>query len=325
MEAIKSVVLDYDVIYNKEYVTYDGVGVYRIEIAGHHPIKSLETAILNRIVTKKFNALKAIESYGGFEHYAKAIIPQLIKEYTYTKIPQLYLSPVFVSPEFIQFKLIVVKGPSASKSGHEGSRGKEWVDQYIAELEKYKEITVVAHGMPGMYKNLEVNLFDLRVTAGNEDVYPLIKETLTAKLGKFRDFDEGLRSVDASKLEALKQKFRGTPRGFLREFYYAIEDFYRISAPVNELAKVLELGMKLAKNPGMEIVELGENCILVGMASKTKLLAHALTILKAYKVVTSKLQVEDFDILLFKVEKQEDILTKEEKDSLEKALSKLLS
>lgn len=315
LEAITTVVPDYNIIYNKEYVTYDGVAVYRIEIGGYHPLKSLETAILNRIVTKKFNALESIESYGGFEHYAKAIIPQLIKEFTFTKIPQLYLSPVFVSPEFIQFKLIIVKAPSS----------KEWVDQYIAELDKHKEIAIIAHGAPAIYKNLEVNIFDLRVTAGTENIYSIIKESIANRLGRFRDFDEGLRQVDASKLEALKEKFCGTPRGFLKEFYYAIEDFYRVSAPVNELAKIIELGIKLAKAPGIEIVKLDEHCFLVGIASKAKTLAQALKILKDCKVVTSKLQVGEFELLLLRAEKQGDSLTSEELNSIEKALSKLLA
>lgn len=314
LEAIRTVVSNYDIFYNKEYITYDGIAVYRIELIGYHPIKSLESAILNRIISKKFNALKAIESYGGFEHYAKAIIPQLIKEFTATQVPQLYLSPVFVSPEFIQFKLIVVKAPST----------KEWIEQYIDELEKHKEITIVAHGVPTMYRNLEVNIFDLRAAAGKGDIYSIIKESLLNKLGKYRDFDEGLRRVDAKKLEDLKQYFRGTPRGFLREFYYAIEDFYRISAPAVELAKVIETGIKLAKNPGIEITVFDENRFLIGMASKSKILSQALSILQGYKVVTSKLQVEEFEILLLKAEKQENSLNPGEIDSLKEALSKIL-
>ncbi|MFA5033813.1 MAG: hypothetical protein WC614_12450 [bacterium] len=313
LEAIKSVVINYSIKYNKEYVTSDGIVVYRIEVMGHQPIKSLENIISNRIISKKFTALKTIESYGGFEHYAKAIIPQLIKEYTATKIPQIYLSPVFVSPEFVQFKLIIVKDPSS----------KEAINKYIATLEQHKTITIVAHGTPGIYRNLEINVFDLRVVKGTENTYAMIKESLSAILPKFRDFDEGLRKVDTQKLEAIKQKLRGTQRGYLREFYYAIEDFYRVSAPVAEITKLIEIGTRLAKTPGIEIVKINENCLLVGIASKTKILAQALEILKDYKVVASKVQIEEFEILLLKVEKQLFPITEKEITSIEKALKTL--
>ncbi|MDD5528753.1 MAG: hypothetical protein PHX21_01840 [bacterium] len=313
LEAIKSIVLNYSIKYNKEYVTSDGIVVYRIEVMGHQPIKSLENVISNRIISKKFNALKTIESYGGFEHYAKAIIPQLIKEYTATKIPQIYLSPVFVSPEFVQFKLIIVKDHSP----------KESVNQYISTLEQHKTITIVAHGTPGIYRNLEINVFDLRVVKGTENTYAMIKESLSTILPKFRDFDEGLRKVDTQKLEAIKQKLRGTQRGYLREFYYAIEDFYRVSAPVAEIVKLIEIGTKLVKTPGIEIVKINENCLLVGIASKTKILAQALEILKDYKVVASKLQIEEFEISLLKVEKQLDPITEKEITYIEKALKTL--
>jgi hypothetical protein len=314
LEAIKSVVLNYSIKYNKEYVTSDGIVVYRIEVMGHQPIKSLENIISNRIISKKFNTLKTIESYGGFEHYAKAIIPQLIREYTATKIPQIYLSPVFVSPDFVQFKLIIVKEPSS----------KESVNQYISALEQHKTITIVAHGTPGIYRNLEINVFDLRVVKGTENTYAMIKESLSAILPKFRDFDEGLRKVDTQKLEAIKQKLRGTQRGYLREFYYAIEDFYRVSAPVSEITKLIEMGTRLAKTPGIEISKTGENCLLIGIASTTKILAQVLDILKDYKVVASKVQIEEFEILLLKVEKQLDPITEEEIICIEKALKTLL-
>ncbi|MDD2891116.1 MAG: hypothetical protein PHE49_10855 [bacterium] len=313
LEAIKSVVINYSIKYNKEYVTSDGIVVYRIEVMGHQPIKSLENIISNRIISKKFTALKTIESYGGFEHYAKAIIPQLIKEYTATKIPQIYLSPVFVSPEFVQFKLIIVKDPSS----------KEAINQYISTLEQHKTITIVAHGTPGIYRNLEINVFDLRVVKGTENTYAMIKESLSTILPKFRDFDEGLRKVDTQKLETIKQKLRGTQRGYLREFYYAIEDFYRVSAPVAEITKLIEIGTRLAKTPGLEIVKINENCLLIGIASKTKILAQALEILKDYKVVASKLQIEEFEILLLKVEKQPEPVTEKEIIFIEKALKTL--
>lgn len=313
LEAIKSVIPDYGIKYNKEYVTYDGIAVYRIEVNGYQPVKSLENVILNRIISKRFDTLKAIESYGGFEHYAKAIIPQLIKEYTSTKIAQIYLSPVFVSPDFVQFKLIIVKEPSL----------KDWVNQYIATLEQHKTITVVAHGTPGTYRNLEINVFDLRVAKGTENTYAIIKESLSGVLDKFRDFDEGLRKVDTEKLETIKQKLKGTQRGYIREFYYAIEDFYRVSAPVPEIAKLIEIGIKLAKTPGMEIVKINETSLLIGIASKIKILAQVLEILKDYKVVASKLQIEEFEILLLKVEKRLELLTEDEINHIEKALKNL--
>lgn len=181
----------------------------------------------------------------------------------------------------------------------------------------------MAHGTPGTYRNLEINVFDLRVAKGTENTYAIIKESFSNILDKFRDFDEGLRKVDTEKLETIKQKLKGTQRGYIREFYYAIEDFYRVSAPVSEIAKLIEIGMKLAKTPGMEVVKINENCLLIGIASRIKILAHVLEILKDYKVVASKLQVGEFEILLLKVEKRMDLLNEDEINQIKQTLKDL--
>lgn len=319
LDAIKNAVSYYNVKYDKEYVTYDGISVYRIEIDGFHKLKPIERSLIKKLGTRKLERLQLIETFGGLEHYARVIIPKLVKEHSLTNMPQVYISTGLVSEQFIQFKLIVVKSPSAG-----------WVDKYVTRVDKIKGFSILSFETPKLYGNSEVCIFDLRVDAGifsaTEFIYTTIRKSLEHIIGKFRDFDEGMRELDVRKFREIMQKVKGVDTEFLREIYYGIEDFYRSSAPTDEITALIKLGTKLAQGsiPNFEFIRFNERCVLLGVVSKEKILSQVLSILTSYETTASKIQLADTNLLLLKIGKQDGLLSGEEIKVITHNLSHIL-
>ena len=123
--------------YNKKFITPDDISVYRIEIDGYQQEEKIKKSIMRKLTTRKFERMALKQIPRGFEQYSRAIIPKLIKEYNSSLIPQVYISPEFMAPESINFKLIVVKDISSL-----------WVNKAIRELDKIKGFAVVGSEPP---------------------------------------------------------------------------------------------------------------------------------------------------------------------------------
>lgn len=319
LDAIKTAVPDYAVRYNKEFITDEGISVYRIEIDGYHPIKPIEDALRKKAVAKKFDRFRLIEAFGGFEHYAKAIIPKLIKEHTVTGIPQTYISVGFTSEYFVQFKIIIVKKPS-----------KGWLEKCTEKLDAVKGLSVLTCETPKLYGSSQVSIIDVRVDTNvfpeTGAMYAAIKKSLEAAVGNFRDFDEGMRRIDVKKFTEIRQRIKEVNIDLLRQIYYGIEDFYRISAPDDEMTQIINLGVKLSesKPPHMEILEIERTCNLLGLVSQRELLARVLGFLMPYNTIVSKIQLGDSNLLLFRIEKDGKPLPQDEINLVSQKLTQIL-
>lgn len=296
LDAIREAVPGYNVKYNKQFVTDDKISIYRIEIDGFHSERRIENSIMKKLSTMKFEKVGIREVSRGLEHYGKAIIPKLIKEHTLTRIPQVYISPELTSPGFIHFKVIVVK-----------EAGSPWTDKYIARIDKINGITVLSCETPKVYQTSEVSVFDLKaeteVFPSTESIYTTIRDSLTGVLGEFRDFGEGMRKIDTERLIEVRRKVKGVKLSLIREFYYGIRDFYRVSCSEAEIIELVRLGVKLAlgKITNIKWTEIESRCTLIGIASKKNILPQVLKMLEGYDTIASKIQLGDLNFSLFTV------------------------
>jgi len=148
-------------------------------------------------------------------------------------------------------------------------------------------------------------------------VYQAIKDQLSGRIGQFRDFDEGMRILETQKLNQVRDHFRRASEDLVREFYYGLEDFYRVSATVEELVELIRMGMrvqrKLARSEKPFVIE-GRNIpagpaggsgliTLVGIASdlQTPSFKTCLGALSEYEVTMSRVQREEATVLLLRV------------------------
>ncbi|MCK4352780.1 hypothetical protein KAW65_05160 [candidate division WOR-3 bacterium] len=319
LDAIKEAVPDYNVLYNKEFITDDGISVYRIEIDGFQTTKLIKNSIIKKIVTRKFEKVRLMEAFGGFEYEARVLNPKLIKEHSSTGIPQVYISVEFTSEYFIQFKIIVVKKPSP-----------EWINICTKKLDSVKGFSILGCETPKLYGNSELSIIELRVNTDifleTKAIYAVIKKNLESLIGNFRDFDKGMRELDVKKFEEIKQKFKETNPDLLKELYYGIEDFYRIGAPGEETIEIMRLGIKLtkAKPPAIEVLEFNEKCTFLGIISSKKLLSTVLSLLAPYTTTASKIQFGAFNLCLFRIEKQGKSLPQEEIKVITQKLNQIL-
>jgi hypothetical protein len=320
LDAIRDAVPGFDIKFNKQFVTEDDISIYRIEIDGFRPEKKIEKAIVKKMVTMKFEKEGVREVPRGFEQYGKAIIPKLLREFSVSKIPQVYISPELTSSEFIHFKLILVRELSSSP----------WTDKCIMGFDDIKGITVLGCETPKVYQDSEVSVFDLRAETeffpSTESMYTRIRNSLTDKLGEFRDFSEGMRKLDADKFKEVKRRIKGIDLNLLREFYYGIEDFYRVGGLEQEIIEIVRLGVHLSrrKTNSLKWTEINGSCTLIGMASRTNILPQVLRALEKFDTIVSIIQLGDLSILLLRVENQGKALSQDEVKPAIQTLTQIL-
>jgi len=321
LEAIEHAVPDFKRKFNKEFTTPDGVTVYRLEICNNKDrpysrdeIRHIRKALLQMAASKKFQRARWTDSPGGFEHYIRAIIPLLLREYRSSGIPQVYLSIAKSTDFYLEFKIIIIL------SGSRGAQEKQ-IFALVDALESVPGMSVLSSKPPRMMGSEGFNVIDLQVDLDRfrdrRSVYQAIKTQLSHQIGQFRDFDEGMRILETQKLNQVRDHFKRTSEGLVREFYYGLEDFYRVSATVEELVELIRMGMrvqrKLARSGKPFVIE-GRNIstgpthgagliTLVGIASdlQTPSFKTCLGTLSDYEVTMSRVQREEATVLLLRV------------------------
>ena len=323
LEAIYQAVPDYTIKYNKEFVTEDGIVVYRIEMCDKkdkpypkEKIQNIKRALMKAHISRRMERVRWMELMGGFEHYMRAIIPLLVKEYSMSRKPQVYISIAQMTNFLANFKILIVTGvQSSEKTGYSYS---------ITEaLEQASGISIISAKSPKKYGDVEVDIIDigadLDIFINVEDIYSTVRQCIGKVIGEFRDFDEGMRKLEVSKLTRVKEMLRAYPENFVREFYYRLDDFYRVGADVEEIVEQIKLGIK-----GLETYETqGKNYVIIkkdfSLKSgdhkipsstilvlvyplKLKLLSQALELLRDYEVTLSKIERRDVTVVVLRMQ-----------------------
>lgn len=341
LEAIDRSVPGFKNKYNKEFITDDGITVYRLEITNggkkalsRRRQEVIKRSILKMASTRKVGKIKWMESLGGFEHYLRAIIPFLAQEYRSTGMIQVYISVSRSTEELIEFKIIIILPK-------EKSRKERVLFRCIEALEAVRGLSVLSARPPKYYGEEEIDIIDLSADVSafkeTEGIYEVIHERLKRIIGDFRDFDEGMRRLEMGRLVRVKEGLPGVDDGLVRAFYYNLDGFYRATAPVKEITEEIRLGVEILERheiSGYEFIMEGRNVeitlgdgkrlpssTLIGLAypSKHRSLKEFLDQLPDYGVTMSKIDVEESTILLLRITKEGKPLSEERlKELLEK-------
>ncbi|MBN2345063.1 MAG: hypothetical protein JXO51_01650 [Candidatus Aminicenantes bacterium] len=259
LKTLDFIVPGHIIKHHKSFVSADKILVYRIEIVDRQEqplnpeaIHSIECSLEKMISTAVDARFSQIKSVGGYEHYARAIIPFLMEELRTTGIPQVFMNVEKKTEFLMQLKLIVV-----SCCDRRGS-----LNKLIRLLEGKGGIEILSVIPPRLYaRRTEVNILNLKVTladfASIAAIFQTIKSILKNMYGQVRDFDEGLRDNDMRSLLEATAEAGGVNPLLIKEIYYNFDEIYRLETPPETLAEIMKLvcsTIKAAKKVDMDRV-----------------------------------------------------------------------
>jgi hypothetical protein len=324
--------------YNKEFTTGDGITPHRIEIADENgnaysaeANKRIRRALVKMADTKRLERDRWIDSIGGSEQYARAIIPFLVREHATSSIPQVYIAVGRTSEYFVDFKIIIVV--SSDRAVNESI-----AVQCAEEIESVSGLSILAAKPPKKFGSEEVDIIDVRSELdefrNQEHIYGVIRKIIMSIVGDFRDFDEGMRRMDVQKLEEVTRTLEDVEPGLVRDLYYRLEDFHRASASIEELVDHIRLGVqalrKQASGEGNVVVEgkevcitdvSGERCVLstvivAAYPSSARTFREFMDLLKNYEVTFSKMDRDGTALLMVRVTQQGKTLSEQTLETL---------
>jgi hypothetical protein len=306
LDTISFVLPDSRIIYNKEFTTPEGVLLARIELcdrdgkAYSYPSHERIKRVLKRIHQKgREDSGKSAKAPIGFEHYLRAIIPRLIREFEKSGKPQVYFSLTNSTEFFLEFKILIVT---------EKFETERKVRRIINGFNKITGLTLLSSHQPKIQGNSSLLIFDIKAELDQfealSELYQKTKEVLAAALGKIRDFDEGMREMDTEKIEAVIKNFPNVPEKQIKKIYYSLEDFWRISTPTAVITRILETIQKLLKKQKKdeilyEVLDAADGTIIIFLSPKGKILSgKLLKFCSKFNITLSRIEMTRIDILI---------------------------
>jgi hypothetical protein len=346
LKTIELTIPDFILKHNREFTTKQGISCYRIEFVDQmgHALNDLEQNRLKRafatmVLNKRRDRAKWLESIGGFEQYARAIFPLLVKEAQKSGITQVYQSVDKATDLFIVFKIIAVI-PQPQKNG------KDILNQIVKKIESVEGLHILAVKPPRMFGNTLMNILDIKASLADientEAVYQVIRQKLVEAIGDYRDFDEGMRGMDTTKLHSIQRMITDIDASVIREIYYSVEDFYRISATINELIAHIRIACEMIEKIEKEQLEYHIMCRQVGTQNKAgelipqaslgciayshqlELLDGILDVLGKYDLTMSRLERIGKDILICRITEDEKPLSDAKMNQICDSIKKLI-
>jgi hypothetical protein len=337
LQTIEQLCPNFKIKHNREFTTKQGISLYRIEFVDStgNPLdplgqQRLSEAFLATVLNKRRNRAQWIQSIGGFEHFARAIIPLLVKETEQTGKPQVYLSAGQITQTTIDFKVIAVTLPCTDSR----IRYRDTMNRFDA----VPSFSITTAKPPKRYGNAEVFIIDLRADLVKmesiEAVYLEIKRTLHDALGEFRDFDEGMRTIDTTKLKTIRQHLEGVEKNLIQELYYSLEDFFRISASMDEIVDHLRAAVDMLKRipkaePGLLVAHqpsglhansesrpAAATLICIAYPHHMAMMEAIMDIFTLVEVTLSRIEKFGWDLLLCRITDQGKALSEEAIDVL---------
>ncbi len=247
LEAIRKAFPEFQLRFNKEFRTRDGITLYRLEVcdemgnpADSETIGRIEKTLKKAAVSKRVERARWIESIGGFEHYARAIIPFLKNEFEVSSRPQVFIAAGQANEYLQEFKVMMVL-PNEAESV-------DPLPDFFNCIDGFKGLSIVSAHPPKIMGKCRIETIDVSADLDTfdepEQIYSVLKQRLASVIGEFRDFDEGMRRADRVNLERVQELLPELQDSLLREVYYHLDDFYRVGAPVEELAAIIDLAVK---------------------------------------------------------------------------------
>ena len=243
LKTLDFIVPGHIIKHHKSFVSAEKLLVYRIEIVDRQgqplnpeAIHSIEVSLEKMISTAVNEQFSQIKSVGGYEHYARAIIPFLMNELKTTGITQAFMSVEKKTEFMMQLKLIVVANRIRRKC----------LLQLLRRLEGSRGIEILSAIPPRLYqKRIEVSIMNLKITlaefASIAAIFQSIKNILKKLYRQVRDFDEGLRDSDMRSLLEVSSEAPKLHPLLIKEIYYNLDEIYRLETPPRVLAEIMKL------------------------------------------------------------------------------------
>ncbi|MGE5342835.1 MAG: hypothetical protein ACM3SY_15285 [Candidatus Omnitrophota bacterium] len=229
--------------HHKSYITQDGILVYRIEIVDRN-LRPLDSKIIRRLeatMGKLINIsssdqLPKLKSVGGFEHYARAIIPFLSEELKKTRLTQVFINVDSKTEFLINIKLIIVSFKSRKKR----------IYSLLSRLSLTPGIDIASSIPPKLHSNrIEIHILKLKVSISEfrsiQEVYDTIKEIVKNIYGEIRDFDEGFRNIYIKILNQLLEQLKDVDAALIGEIFFNIDELYKIEIAPNFLTEIIRV------------------------------------------------------------------------------------
>ncbi len=316
LETLEDTFPESTIVYSHEFITFDGIANYRVELMGKKNKVKLEKALRDVIKGKRAKRSLFLENIGGIEQYARIIIPHLLKEFSISGISQVLIAPLIPTKEAISFKLIIVHGKGEIRDIVQGLHSR--YNFCVKTVQPTRDIG-----------NAKLDIIDIQIPReifeSREEVYPMIKSVIEETIGDFRDFDEGMRTQDIKKLKEVEKIIKSIPKHFHRYIYYSLEDFYRASASAEEIGSLTKMGYYLykrcLKDPEMLHIAtreppLNHGLVLLGVSTTKNILADIIELMSSFKATTSSVNIGYIYLQFFRLKKDKGIISKSEVQKL---------
>ncbi len=256
LKTLDYIVPDFIIKHHKSFVTSDGLLVYRIEIVDKYG-SQLTSSLVSSIV-KSFNKIflvahnskfSDIKSVGGFEHFARAIIPFLMDEIERTGIMQVFFNVTNKTDFNIEIKTILVRK----------SKKKDKILSLIPKIDKLKGVEIISFIPTKLYRDrFFVDLMKLRIDLSEfktvRDIFNTLRNTIKKEFGSIRDFDQGLRDINIFILNKLIDELDGIQTKIIREIFFNFDEMFRIETNFELMKEVIKMCYErtIESNRGLE-------------------------------------------------------------------------
>lgn len=247
LRTLDHIVPDHIIKHHKSFVSSDGLLVYRIEIVDKYG--SQLTSLLTSSIEKSFNKIvlaahnsrfSNIKSVGGFEHFARAIIPFLMDEIERTGITQVFLNVTNKTDFNIEIKAIIVRTLK--------NKGK--ILNLIPRIDKLTGVEISSFTPTKVYRaNFFVDLFKLKIDLSEfssvRDIFDSLRETIKKEFGVIRDFDQGLRDINIFILTKLIDELKEIDKKIIMEIFFNFDEMFRIETNFEVMKEVVSMCYEL--------------------------------------------------------------------------------
>lgn len=324
LKTLNFIVPDFIIKHHKSFVTQDKILVYRIEIVDRYGtplnselIHSIQKSLDKLIVTSYQKNFSKIKSIGGYEHYARAIIPFLILELKKTQINQVFIKVDEKSDFFIDIKLIVVSDKMDENR----------IYNLISKLEKFPGVEINSAIPPKIYgESVEIDILKLNINLSEfssiKDIFSALKNVIRKIYGEIRDFDQGFREIDMKVLNELLEKMNDINSSLIRDIFFNFDELFRIEIPFKMLCEVVRMCSnaveKFNREPDKKFIikhknlcELNRTIFIISYSGRKQILGKIIKALKEYNTYFTKIEWDQKTYFILVLHKGNKVLNAE--------------
>lgn len=321
LKTLNFIVPGHMIMHHKSFVTRDGILVYRIEIVDQYGkplnkemIKSIEESMDKFILTSCKKSFSGVKTIGGYEHYARAIIPFLMMELKRTEISQVFIKVDEKTDFYMDIKLIVVSFKSRRKR----------IYGLITSLEKIPGVKINSTIPPRFYNNrVRIDILKLNVNLSEfssiKDIFSRLKEILKKEYGEIRDFDQGFREIDMKVLNDLLEKLSSINVSLIRDIFFNFDELFRIEIPFSVLHEVMILCSRAIeeskRNPGKKLIikhknvtESNRTIFIFSYMKRKKLLGKMIGKFRNFDICFTKIEWNQRTYFILVIHKDNNVL-----------------